>query len=350
MNYIIFCFVLVFCQGYVGASIKLPAIAEKFKKQPMPHMTSYASSAPYEQASSDVTSTASDVSDMTTEASMPSFTTNLTFDSPSTGTRSVVTYKPSQTSKLLKGLVQRNFLQGSLKMLEDGLVVVDSLDEVQETQLHNAARYNSYHIIRYLVKKDRININQKNSQGQTALCIAVKQRAYDAFVELIELNADLNTQDITGRTALHWACDNGEFTSKQRVKVSDDMVRLLISVDRTPVVKDKKYKILSFQDQYPYTYTNLDIQDYEGNVPLHIAVACKRYAALQELADTGAMLDVQNNLGQTPLHAAVIENDARAVKILLRAGADSNAIDYEGKMPWQYATTPEVAEQFTVLG
>jgi ankyrin repeat protein len=231
-------------------------------------------------------------------------------------------------------------------MLQKGLASIDLSNKLEENMLHVAARDNSYNIINFLIKKNRLDIDQKNLKGQTPLCLAAKYRHYDVIKELVELGANLNVQDPMGRTALHWACDDEGIVSKSRTRDGDKIVKFLLAVDRSIPAENKKNKVLSFDDQDPYTYTNLDIKDNDGRVPLHLAVMSKRYVTLQELSDTGALLDIQDNDGNTPLHLAALQGDVSAVDILLKGGADIDVINYEHKMPLQCVTVPKVAALF----
>ena len=65
----------------------------------------------------------------------------------------------------------------------------------------------------------------------------------------------------------------------------------------------------------------------EGNNALHGAIVNqfstrKKAAFLAWLIDTGIDVDQRNAAGRTPLHEAAEKGDARAVTVLLRAGAD----------------------------
>lgn len=72
--------------------------------------------------------------------------------------------------------------------------------------------------------------------------------------------------------------------------------------------------------------------------PLHTAARCGNLAAVQQLLDAGSDPNARDFGGQTPLHDALVTDptdsypdSADVVKLLLRYGADANAIDTTDK-------------------
>ena len=92
----------------------------------------------------------------------------------------------------------------------------------------------------------------------------------------------------------------------------------------------------------------------DRNVPYHplfAAVGFGDAAVIQALVKGGADIDERDSDGMTALHWAVVAHHPEAVKALLAAGADANAVDHFGYTPLLYAATMDFgdAETMTIL-
>lgn len=77
-------------------------------------------------------------------------------------------------------------------------------------------------------------------------------------------------------------------------------------------------------DKYPQA---IDAYDAERNTALHIAAETNSEAIIQLLIDKKKeLLEARNNIDETPLFNAVIIGYEVSVKVLIRAGADVNAV------------------------
>jgi len=92
---------------------------------------------------------------------------------------------------------------------------------------------------------------------------------------------------------------------------------------------------------------DLNVQDNDGNTPLHIA--CENgnidiaKALLTALGNLESMdLNIQNNDGNTPLHKACENGNIDVAKALLTAGANQNVENKEKKKPFQVAKPKDV--------
>jgi len=91
--------------------------------------------------------------------------------------------------------------------------------------------------------------------------------------------------------------------------------------------------------------TLLDAKNKLGETPLHYAVKGGCYAAIKELIVQGANIDVVDNNQQTALHRAVLLKNLRATERLLNAGADTIAIDIEGRTILTIIIQMEIEEE-----
>lgn len=71
-----------------------------------------------------------------------------------------------------------------------------------------------------------------------------------------------------------------------------------------------------------------------GQSPLHYATRSK--AVLEAMLSKGANVNVTDDQGSTPLHWAVSQQNVESVKLLVNAGANTDAVDSNGKKPIDY--------------
>jgi len=83
--------------------------------------------------------------------------------------------------------------------------------------------------------------------------------------------------------------------------------------------------------------------------PLHLAASKRQYKAMRNLLRNGADVDARDKHGRTPLHAAVGSGGKVGVGLLLDAGARVNARDNDGETPLHWAIRSGAAEAVDAL-
>jgi ankyrin repeat protein len=73
------------------------------------------------------------------------------------------------------------------------------------------------------------------------------------------------------------------------------------------------------------------------NAPIHIAAELSDAAMIELLVGSGASVDAKNAHGLTALHRATLRNDVRAVRALLKHGADPRIESSVGRSPMDHA-------------
>ncbi|KAI8818638.1 ras guanine nucleotide exchange factor domain-containing protein [Fimicolochytrium jonesii] len=91
----------------------------------------------------------------------------------------------------------------------------------------------------------------------------------------------------------------------------------------------------------------LNRADSEGNTPVHFAVTSNLECLDVLLSEPSIAVNSPNTSGATPLHIAAAEADMAIVKRLIRAGANAQVADSEGKRPADCATDPEIRAYLT---
>lgn len=122
----------------------------------------------------------------------------------------------------------------------------------------------------------------------------------EAIRILIAGKADLNKQDETGRTALHWTAERND----------SDCADLLIEAG-----------------------ASLDIEDKEGGTPFGLAIKCNSPGVMQSLIKAGCDRTAIDGLMGTALALAAIKGHTAIVEILLLIGEDPDECGYFGMTP-----------------
>ncbi|MBX9744379.1 MAG: ankyrin repeat domain-containing protein [Chlamydiales bacterium] len=144
-------------------------------------------------------------------------------------------------------------------------------------------------------------INAVNSDGETALHIAVTLMDLSIARLLIEQGADIHKKCVYGRTPLHLAVESIELTE------------LLLA-----------------------NGAKIDVVDHNGKTPLYFAVSEGKIEVVERLIDFGA--DLQGDEMQSLLHWAVGARKLECVRLLIEKGADIHSKSKDDQMtPLHYA-------------
>lgn len=158
--------------------------------------------------------------------------------------------------------------------------------------------------ISLLLATHRYLLAVQNNQGDTALHTAVSNKNMEAFNKILKASEKINPRDLLNaqnfahETALHQAIRGNELT----------MVRRLVA---TPGC-------------------NVSLVDSQGNTPIHSAASLQDPQCLDALLTqpiNGARsaltqaINIYNYQGETPLHVAVVSGSLECVRRLVEAGA-----------------------------
>ena len=132
-----------------------------------------------------------------------------------------------------------------------------------------------------------------------------KKNKYEVLIKMLDLGSDPNIRDSNGWTALHYACQLGDFES---------------------------VKILKEKGAIIDAYSN------NKRTPLHLASIQGYYEIVQFLLESGSDQDFQDELGCTPLHLASKKGHVKCIEILLAADADLYCLDFRSWNILHYAS------------
>ncbi|XP_065700093.1 nuclear factor NF-kappa-B p100 subunit [Patagioenas fasciata] len=191
-----------------------------------------------------------------------------------------------------------------------------SQDENGDTPLHLAIIHEQTAVIKQLIEvivgiPTQQIINISNNLQQTPLHLAVITKQPQVVQLLLQARADPTLLDRYGNSLLHLALQAGD----------EEMLRTLLS---------------HLGSAAPYL---LCLPNFHGLLPVHLAVKAKSLACLDLLVKKGADVNaVERQGGRTPLHLAVeMENLNMATHLVKKLGADVTSRTFAGNTPLHLA-------------
>ncbi|MCJ1270547.1 hypothetical protein MMC22_010444 [Lobaria immixta] len=179
--------------------------------------------------------------------------------------------------------------------------------------------------------KRKIDLNQRDDNGKTALIWAV-QRRHEVMVRLLlEKGADVKARDKKGQTALREAALNGHVA----------VVRLLLERRANIEAKDKDGRtalIVAALNGHEAVVrlllekgVNIEAKDRHGLTALMWAAWIGHEALVRLLLMEGANIEAKDEYGQMALMRAAMNGHEAVVRLLLEKGANIEAKDENGR-------------------
>lgn len=170
---------------------------------------------------------------------------------------------------------------------------VNKRDSFGNTPLHQCCYNGHGEVVMRMLQKPNIEIDATNDEGETPLCIAVKENNLYITELLLNAGADANKKDDDGQSLLHMAA------KQRKLHMADALIR--------------KGADVNCQNKY-------------GETPLICAVRVQdgtkgSIDITKRLLENGADVNRTNMWGKTALFYAVTAENNRIVEVLLEAGA-----------------------------
>jgi ankyrin repeat protein len=198
-----------------------------------------------------------------------------------------------------------------------------------------------------------IDVDVRDSAEQTPLHLAAYHGLLGITRTLVERNADINAQDMHGKTPLYRIMGNMYPTSE---KIFFDVAKFLLEHGADADAKDNDDSTVLHAASYYGGVkavqlmlehgANIHAQDDEGWTPLHRVLDGLTDGQFEDLfldairclLAHGADIDALNNEHETPLHVASEWGSAKAARLLLDHGASVHLKDNKGRTPFQVAS------------
>ncbi len=140
----------------------------------------------------------------------------------------------------------------------------------------------------------------------------------------------------------------GKLLLDKHILTNVDDVRLILTLEPIVDVQDKNgerplhHAARNGNAEFCKTLVDagaqVNAQSIGGYAPLHIAARGDNLAVLKILLDAGADVNIQDGSGWTPLHWAVNNSNIATSNALLDAGASVDIKNDFGSTPWQLAS------------
>ncbi len=193
---------------------------------------------------------------------------------------------------------------------------------------------------------DLLNLKKPDKKGLMPIHNAAEKGEYQVVSALLNRDIAPDIQDNSGKTPLHYAAECYE-------ESAINVINILLEHS-----------------------ANIEARDNSGWTPLMNAAHHSRLNVVNRLLELGAKIDAKNNKGQAAIHLAcqnfiiyqfqnltklvgmnstvpakgynhLIEQSISVIKTLLNAGADINALDFNGESPIFYAVN--ISQDYKLL-
>ncbi|XP_046651126.1 serine/threonine-protein phosphatase 6 regulatory ankyrin repeat subunit B-like [Daphnia pulicaria] len=206
-------------------------------------------------------------------------------------------------------------------------VKVNDVDEDGRTALHSAAGVSNAIAVRKLIEKGA-NPNIVDKNGTSPLHLAAQQRDDYEIIDLLLAHPKVNVDDVDGEghTALHFAIHTSNVIAVQKFidKGANpnilDKEGLLSPLHVAAQQRDGNPMIdLLLEAQKVKGLGDVNDRNKQGKTALHYAAGSSNEITAEHLIELGADLHCRDNNGDPPLHVAAIHaKDMNIIDLLLK--------------------------------
>ncbi|KAK6501366.1 hypothetical protein TWF481_009208 [Arthrobotrys musiformis] len=236
--------------------------------------------------------------------------------------------KNSSSEGLAAGLATEN---GHLPALE---AIVKDWSRCGQILLHKACENGQLLVAKYILSKDLKDTDLETEQK----LMRASQHGYLEIARLLIKRANVNAKDEGGKTALHYAAENGYVNVVQLLIEHGANIEEQDALSLRPVqlaVKEGKYDVAAVLLRRG---ADADMEAPGGKSLLHLGVRHSDIISLI-LRYRTKLINRTDSEERTPLALASIGGYTDTVQVLLEAGADRNLSDDDDCIPLYYAIT-----------
>lgn len=193
-----------------------------------------------------------------------------------------------------------------------------------ERQLVKAAKAADKTVLRVLLQQN-VNVNTPDVDGTTALHWATHHDDVESAELLIRAGADVRAADRYGVTPLSLACTNGSAVMIEKLLRAGADPNSVLPEGETALMTAARVGNPDAVNVLLAHKANVNAREsWRGQTALMWAVAQKHAAVARALIEHGADVNARSNSGFTPLLFAVRMGDMDSARLLLSAGANAN--------------------------
>ncbi len=223
-------------------------------------------------------------------------------------------------------------------LLEADPTLLESQDESGNTPLLTACQRRQLAAVNLLLDNNA-NIRARNYWGGTPVYFA--SRDLELCRRLVALGAEVNVPGYAGYTALHLAAAGGNFG------VAEFLIGHGADLNYRSAVGTAVHRVILSRGETPLEMAKLllesgaRLQEFSfGNTELHLAALKGYVEIIPLLVKRGADVNAVNRYGHTPLYYAATHGHRKVAEALIAAGADKSVI-----VEANYGRAPQLHEQ-----
>lgn len=213
--------------------------------------------------------------------------------------------------------------------------------DVSSPSIHDATMMRTTAELEALLKEPSTDINSRDSEGRSPLHLAVKDRNFSSLELLISGDADINSQDNEGSTPLHQSLKMGKkgvMNAFNKLIDSEADINLQDNSGRSPLhLAIQQKNITAIKTLVQHEAVNINIPDNEGKTPIHYIMESnlksseKSKIARLLLARQGNV-DIKDNSGNSAVMlAAKSKSHSDIFPLLIQSSSELNTVDSQGK-------------------
>ncbi|XP_072148567.1 uncharacterized protein [Setaria viridis] len=214
--------------------------------------------------------------------------------------------------------------------------------------LHLAAANGKVEVCKFLIRSCEVDVDAADADGATPLILAVQGVGSTTTLKiLLSRGADPNKADSIGVTPLHIAAERGSYEVAEQLLSKEAEVDPICENGGAPIhvsAENGHAKVLKLLLQHKADYNR---HSRSFNTPLAASLIGPSLECLEILIEAGAEVNAGSPL--TPLVIAAGKGLTNCVKCLLKAGADANIPDEDGKFLIMLAAAHEHRELVEIL-
>ncbi|XP_059511355.1 inversin isoform X2 [Stegostoma tigrinum] len=195
---------------------------------------------------------------------------------------------------------------------------ITSYDNLFRTPLHWAALLGHAQIGHLLLERNKSGTIPSDSQGATPLHYAAQSNFAETVEVFLNHPSVKDDPDLEGRTAFMWAAGKG----------SDDVLRTMLRVKSD---------------------IDINMADKYGGTALHAAVLSGHVRTVKLLLKYGAQVDAMDVMKHTPLFRACEMGHKEVIHTLIEGGARVDLLDQDGHSPLHWAALGGNADVCQIL-